>query len=473
MFQRFVDWMTVEPAIGLLMTTTAIVIFGAAFARSRDVSPAFWPWLRRVIEASVGAVLFLGLLWAFRSILTSNNTSFHATHGSVSDASLQSAQSIWGRPHVQRELAVNHFIETVVQEEIPRPDPSDPPLYRNKKVRQQVPQNSILGFVGQVDMSLSEREKGYALYNGFVIKARFEYDVVNDSDLQTEAEFAFPLSPQQTLYENFAISIDDEDISPRLRFSPTMVQWTSAMAPHQRNKVVVTYTSRGMEYFYYQVPTQREIKAFGLTLTIDRLPVSLLNYPEGCLTPTDIQPTADRRGSILTWKFDRAVTVAGMGVALLQPQQPGAQVLRALTNSPYALTLLIAMIGLTLLICREPVRFLDLALLAGAYCVQFLIMAALSDFKLGFWGSLILGAALTGALTFLLFRRYTSRLIRVLSLVLVAFFTIVYPLAGLLTDVIHRNSFNALVQVGLILYIFGLALYTQKQPPQVKEPDGG
>jgi len=468
-----VRWMTVEPTIGLLMTITALVIFGSSFAKSPDTSNTFWPWLRRVIEASIGAVLFLGLLWAFRSILTSNNTTFNSTHGSLSEATLHSAQSIWGRPHVQRELAVSHFVEQVIQEEIPREDPTKPPLYKNTKVRQQVPQNSILGFVGQVDMTLNEREKGYALYNGFVINARFEYNIINDSDLETEAEFDFSLSPGQTMYDNFTILQDGQDISSQLRFSQDLVQWKRTMQPQQQSKIVVSYTSRGMQYFYYQIPVQREIKNSVLTLTVDRLPVSLLNYPEGCLTPTEIKPTSDQRGSVLVWKLDRAITMAGMGVALLQPPQPGAQVLRVLWNSPYALTLLIAMIGITLLIRGEPVRFIELALLAGAYCVQFLVMAAISDFAFGFWGSLIVGAFLTGLLTFLLFRHQRSNLLRVLIYVLVGFFTIVYPLSGLLTQVTQRNSFDGIVQVGLIVYLFGLSLYTQLEAKRARSVSAG
>ena len=274
---RLIDWMTVEPVIGLLMAVTALVLFGASLTKSRDSSNAFWPWLRKAIEASIGAILFLGLLWAFRSILNSNNSTFNTTHGSLSDISRQSAQSIWGRPHVQRELSVTHYIEKVVQEEIPREDPTKPPLYRDITVREQVPQNSILSFLGQVDMTLSEREKGYALYSGYQINTRFEYEIVNDSDLETEAEFAFPLSPGQTLHENFRILVEEQDISPQLRFSTDLVQWVSKMTPHQKAKIVITYSSRGMDTFYYQVPIQREIKNFVLVLTVDRLPVSLLN----------------------------------------------------------------------------------------------------------------------------------------------------------------------------------------------------
>ena len=44
---------------------------------------------------------------------------------------------------------------------------------------------------------------------------------------------------------------------------------------------------------------------------------------------------------------------------------------------------------------------------------------------------------------------------------LVVFFTVVYPLSGLLQDAIVRNSFDNLVQFALIVYLFGIAIYTR------------
>jgi hypothetical protein len=112
-FDRIESWFILEPAVALLMLIAAIVIFGAALARRRDDTNAFWPWLRRAVEALVVALLFLGLLLAFRSILNSNRAAFFSTHGSRSDANLQSAYTIWGRPHVQRELSVAHHVRRV------------------------------------------------------------------------------------------------------------------------------------------------------------------------------------------------------------------------------------------------------------------------------------------------------------------------------------------------------------------------
>jgi hypothetical protein len=472
MLERIINWFTVEPAVSMLMVTTAIVLFGSAFRAYQETSGAFWPWMRRIIEASVAAILFIGLLWAFRSILNENVNTFYSTQGSRSDASLTSAWSIWGRPHTQIELTVHHSHEVDIQEEIPREDPTQPPLYRTVKQRQDVLQNSIVGFVGDVQMRLSEREKGYALYSGYVLDVTLNYDVVNDSPFETDAEFNFPLSQGQTLFENFVIKMDDHDMSSDLRFTQDMVSWTTKMKAHQPSKLAINYSSRGMDYFYYQIPVQREIKNFVLTLTIDRLPVSLLNYPDGVITPTEIKATADGRGSILTWKLDRAITVAGMGVALIQPEQPGAQVLRVLVLSPYALTLLGAMLALTMLIWGLKVRFLDLALLSAVYSMQFLLMAAISDYFFGFWGSLILGALLTLFLSYLLFRNLPSRVLQILIYVLIAFFTIAYPLSGLLTELAQQNAFNMLLQVGLILYITGLSLYVGGQKPENNSPVG-
>lgn len=466
LFTKLVNWVNLEPAVSLLMIVTAVVLFGSAFRGYSGTEGAFWPWLRRVIEASVGALLFIGLLWAFRAVLNDNVATYFSTHGSRSDISQASAWSIWGRPHTQIELTVTHTIEAEVVEEIPNEDPTQPGLFRKVKVQREVPQNSISGFKGDVKMQLSEREKGYALYSGYILDVQLEYDIVNDSNVSTDAVFRFPLSQGQTLFENFVIKMDDRDLSSDLRFAQDLVSWAVKMQPHQRSQVLITYTSRGMDYFYYAIPVPREIKDFNLTLTVDRLPVSLLNYPDGVITPTEIQSTPDGLGSILTWNLDRAITVAGMGVALVQPQQPGAQVLRVLVISPYALTLLGAMLALTMLIWGMNVRFLDLALLSAVYCMQFLLMAAISDFAFGFWGSLVIGAALTLFLSWLLFRGLPSRILRRLIYVLVAFFSLIYPLTGLVTDLSKQNAFNTLMQVGLILFITGLALYVRSNPPQ-------
>lgn len=469
LLDKLINWINFEPTVGLLMLITAIALFGSGFRNYQQSAETFWPWLRQLLTVStsalVGTILFVGLMWAFRIVLNDNVATFYSTHGSVSDLSRSSAQTIWGRPHEQIELTIHHTHQVEKLEELPREKPEDPPKYKTVTVTEDVPQNSIVGFNGDVMMQLSEREKGYALYSGYILDVKITYDIINDSPFETDAEFDFPLSRGQALFENFVITMDGVDLSPKLRIANDDVSWTAQMKPHQKSQLVITYSSRGMDYFYYQIPVQREIKNFVLTLTIDRLPVSLVNYPDGVITPSNIQPTKDGKGSILTWNLDHAITVAGMGVSLIPPEQPGAQVLRVLVISPYALTLLGAMLALTMLIWGIPVRFLDLALLSAVYSMQFLLMAAISDLFFGFWGSLGIGALLTLFLSYLLFRTLPTRPMRISVYALIVFFTVVYPLSGLLTELSQQNAFHALMQVGLILYVAGLSLYVNRGKP--------
>jgi hypothetical protein len=470
MINRIMDWFTIDPEISLLMAIAAVVIFASGLARKAAEGGGFWPWLRRIVEASVNAILFLGLLWAFRSVLNSNFNTFFSTHGSRSDLSQESAYTIWGRPHTQNELTVTHSIEVEVQEEIPREDPSLPPLYRTVRQRQEVPQNSIQSFRGEARMTLSEREKGYAYYSGFLLDVNLIYAVLNDSEYRTEADFYFPLSPGQTLFTDFTVTLDGRDIGSDLRFSPDMVSWSLAMAPHRQILVEIAYASRGMDFFFYRIPNQRYINDFEFTLTVDRLPTTLLNYPNGVLAPSEIQATPDGRGSILTWRLNQAVTTAGMGVALISPEQPGEKVLRVLAVSPYAVTMLGAILALTLLILGYAVNLLEMALLVGVYSVEYLVMAGISDFFFGFWGSLIIGAALTLFLAFLLFRKFSSRLVKVLLFCLIAFFTVLYPLSGLLDQIASLNSFNAVLQAGMIVFLFGLSLFSRLRSKNASAP---
>ena len=471
MLGRIINWFNVEPTVSMLMVITAIMLFASAYRSHKETSSNLWPWLRKALESSVTALLFVGLMWSFRMVLNDNISTFYSTHGSLSEISRSSAWSIWGRPHTQLELSVSHTHDVEVKDEIPRTDLSQPLQYRTTIHTEAVAQNSIAGFTGDIQMQLSKREKGYALYSGYTIDASFAYDIINDSAFETDAEFTFPLTEGQALFENFIITMDGRDLSKDLRFTSDMVSWTEKMKPHQQSKVVIKYSSRGMDYFYYQIPVTREIKNFILTLSIDKLPVSLLNYPDRVITPTEIKSTKDGLGSILTWKLDRSITVMGMGVSLLQPEQPGAQVLRVLVISPYALTLLGAMLAMTMLIWGLKVRFLDLALLSAVYTMQFLLMAAVSDYFLGFWGSLILGAALTLFLTYLLFRKLPSRPLKIIIYILVTFFAIAYPLSGLVSDFVKQNAFNTLLEAGLILYITGLTIFVSSRKPGRKSQD--
>lgn len=261
------------------------------------------------------------------------------------------------------------------------------------------------------------------------------------------------------MFDNFLIYINGQDVSEKLRFDYDVVTWTMKMQPDARRDVKIQYQTRGLDYFYYQIPSARQIKDFEFKLIINDLPVADINYPEGCLPPTEeILPTADGRGSVLEWKFDNTITTAGMGIALAKPKQPGERVILTLASSPYALMMLILAICLTLLLLGKKIKLLEIALLGGVYCLLFLVMTSVSDFLLGFWGSLILGALITMGLSFLLYRKQ-NLFIRICVLSLIAFFTLIYPLLNQLAD--YKDSISGIVMILLIAYLFFVALYSR------------
>lgn len=458
---RFFNWMEFEPAIGIMMVLAAIVLFVKAYNKNGAFQPAsLWEWIRRLIEAASVAVLFLGLLWAFRVILNDNYIDFQKTHGRISEANYESVKRIWGAPHVQRELHIVHYMEKTVKEEIPREDPGEPPLYRMRTETVEVEQNSILGLQGEIELTPNRRKKGSAYYNGFEIKVYLAYEVINSSSETTEAHFNFPVYSEQMSFENFLILENGQDISIDLRFSPNQISWKRTMPPGERYQIEVSYNSRGLDYFYYRIPYPREIRDFSLKITVHNLPLSEVNYPEGCITPTRLSEAENGEGVLLEWVLDKAVTTAGMGIALPKPEQPGAKVSLVLRNSPYAFTMLLVAVCLTMLIQKEEVSFIELALLSAVYCLLFFVMSSLSDL-VGFWGSLVLGNCFTLGLAFLLYRKHPVTLSKWLLLSLIGFFTVIYPLSGLFPR--YQKSFSGIVLVGLIVYLFSIAFYSRIQ----------
>jgi hypothetical protein len=232
-----------------------------------------------------------------------------------------------------------------------------------------------------------------------------------------------------------------------------------------------------MESFFYQVPAQREIRNFVLTLVMmDTKAFYVVTDPEGDVMKSGYEDTDDHRGAILTWKLDRMIMAPKIGIDLFREEQaynPYGRVLRMIGKGPNAFLLLGTVLALTLLIQRERLRLLDLMLLSAAYLALFLTVTGASDY-LGLWGSLVLGVSLIGMLAFLIYRNLLSNLSRVLVYALVGFFAVTYPLTNFLIESHYlnrfiyykdieaqRNAFEGIVQVGLIVYLFGLALHAQ------------
>ncbi|MBN1886521.1 MAG: hypothetical protein JW850_00970 [Thermoflexales bacterium] len=462
MLDGFLAWINAQPFAGLLLMLAAGGILAAELGAGTPRA-GLWPWLRQILAASARSGLLLGLAWAFQTVLTRDIQAMETSYNDVFAANYRDVKAVWGQSITQDELIVRPFVQVVRREELPREDPTQPPRYRTITERQPVTQNSIAAFRGQVNLALDEQIRRQTRLAVYTLQARYEYDVVNDSELETETEFYFPLPPAK-LYEQLVVTVDGQDIQSRLRFVSDQLAWTEAFTPHQCSHVVVSYASRGMEAFYYRLPTPREINDFVLTLTVSSKAFYVMRDPQEGPWQSEYHDLGDE-GAVLVEKLDRVMMAPHVGISFknVAPSTWYWKGRYLLQRAPAGLLLLAAGLALTLLIGGGRLDWAsylrDLAFLCGAYCAQFLITACLGDYGPGLWGAFGLGAVLTVLAAFVTYRHTPSRLLCILICLLAGFFALAYPRPGL-WEIKRRDTFDGIVQVGLIVYLFGLCLFT-------------
>jgi hypothetical protein len=157
--------------------------------------------------------------------------------------------------------------------------------------------------------------------------------------------------------------------------------------PNETLEFQLAFKSRGMSHWYFQVREAREVRDFTLTLTLPDLPKDRLNYPEGCMTPTGIQPTPDGQGSVLAYRLDHALSNKGMGVALPQLPQPGATTNAVLAEIERSWVLLFAMLALSLTLAAVRHAELLTMLFGAGTAFAYGLVGDFSDLLFGFWGT--------------------------------------------------------------------------------------
>jgi hypothetical protein len=190
-----------------------------------------------------------------------------------------------------------------------------------------------------------------------------------------------------------------------------------------------------MSSWFLQVQEPREIRDFTLTLTLPDLSKAHLNFPEGCMSPTDTKPTADSRGTVLTFRLDHAISGKGMGIALPTVSQPGETTRAVLEEVERGWLLLFATLLLGLTLARAYQGVLLTVLFGAAGACAYGLMGDFSDVLFGFWGAacfiLIPAFALLAWLLIRFAPRSSARLLAFQFLL----FGILYPcVAGLDSD---------------------------------------
>lgn len=387
----------VEPQIALFLGAALLAVFLTALFQNKTVAEAdaknpslLWTLyknLARLGWAVLLVALLVGTISVLRSYLHQTVNHFQRTHGRVTQANYNAVETIWGAEQVQNELNVDIYHDEEITERIESEDPAKPAIIRKKTVRKSVTGNPFVRAQHTLTLRQSPRKKGSAFYGGYETDCAFRWQLRNPSTTNQQCTLTFPLPAAGAMYDGLVATMNGKDVLTAMEIRDGNLVLERALAPDETMDFQIAFKSRGLSYWYFQVRETREIRDFTLTLNLLDLPKSKLNYPDGCMTPTDLQPTKDNQGTILTYRLDHALTGKGMGISLPQLPQPGETTRAVLNCTDDAWLFVFAVLVLSLTLAGVRHAVLLTILFATATAFGYGLLADFSDLLFGFWGT--------------------------------------------------------------------------------------
>ena len=386
-----------EPVITLFLGAALLAVFYGALqrpARSSSNTQTGLMWLLyqhlgHLICAVSLVILLLSTIGVLRTYLRQTANDFQRTHGRITQANYDAVQTIWGAEQVQNELNVDVYHNEDTVERIESEDPTKPALLRPKTVHKSVSGNPFVSARHAIILRQNPRKKGSAYYGGYETDCSFDWQLRNPSDTNQQCILTFPLPAEGAMYDALAATIDGADVLPSVAIKDSSLVLERQLGPSQQINFHIGFKSRGLSYWYFQVRESREIRDFTLTLTLTDLPKAKLNYPDGCMTPTTVEATADNSGSILTYRLDHALTQKGMGISLPKLPQPGETTRAVLSQTEDAWLLVVALLLLGFTLNGNAHGVLYAVMFSAATAFGYGLVADFSDLLFGFWGTAI------------------------------------------------------------------------------------
>jgi hypothetical protein len=389
------DLAEVEPLIALFLGAALLAVFLKMLLQNPSASAAdgknsslLWTLYKnftRLTWALLLVALLAGTVSVLRSYLHRMLNDFQRTHGRITEANYNAVQTIWGAEQVQNELNVDIYHNEETTERIESEDPSKPALLRKKTQHVSVTGNPFVAARHEITLHQNPRKKGSALYGGYETDCRFSWRLRNPSDENQKCTLTFPLPAASAMYDGLAATLNGKDVLPQIQIKDASLVLEHEVRSNETLDFRVAFKSRGLSYWYFQVREAREIRDFNLTMTLTDLAKAKLNYPDGCMTPTEISPTKDGQGCVLTYRLDHALTDKGMGIALPQLPQPGETTRAVLNQTDNAWLLVFAVLALSLTLANVRHAVLLTILFSTATAFGYGLLADFSDLLFGFW----------------------------------------------------------------------------------------
>jgi len=388
-----------EPLLALFLGGALLAVFLSALlrrpARASDNSSPSLIWTLYVqIGVLLWAVFLAGFLMSglsiLRSYLKQSVASFQRNHGRVTQANYHAVETIWGAEQQQGDLGLQLYWEEEKTERIEYEDPAKPAIIRKKTVRHDETANPFVFARHEVTLKQNARKKGSALYGGYETDCHFHWRIQNPANRELQGVIRLPLPADGAVYNDITATLNGKDILAQMELTNGALVLYRTVTPGESLDLLMSFKSRGMSSWYMQVKEAREIRDFTLTLNLPDLSKAHLNNPEGCMSPTDVQPTPNGQGCVLTYRLDNAISNKGMGIALPTPPQPGATTNAVLAQAEQSWVLIFAMLTLGFSLASVKHAPILSLLFGAAIALAYGLLGDFSDILLGFWGTALL-----------------------------------------------------------------------------------
>ena len=398
LFGRAYDLFEVEPLISLFLAAALLAVFFSAFLRKSEADKSDSPSLlwalfghfKRLSWALVLVGVLVGTVSVLRIYLRQTHAEFQRTHGRVTQANYAAVQTIWGAEQEQGELKVDIYTVEEITERIESEDLTKPAVLRKKIVRHTAPGNPFVTARHEVMLKQNPRKKGSAYYGGYETACHFSWKLNNPVTSTQKCNLIFPLPAAGTMYDELSATLNGRDVLPQMQLVDGTLLLAREVQPNEAMDFKISFKSRGVSFWYFQVREAREIRDFQLTLTLPDLQTGKLNYPGGCMTPSEIKPANNGQGSVLLFRLDHAISNQGMGVALPSLPQPGETTNAVLGETERSWLFAFAMIALTFTLSQVRHSILLTILFTSAMALAYGLLGDFSDLLFGFVGTAVL-----------------------------------------------------------------------------------
>ena len=393
LFGRAADLAQNQPLLALCLGAALLAVFISLWRKSTplEAKPSLawtlYSQFTRFLFAAAVVLLLAQTLGVLRSYLRASVAHFQQTHGRITEANYNAVQTIWGSEQTQRELTLQVYHDEEVTERTEFEDPAKPALVRKKTVRRHIVGNPFVSATHDITLTQNPRKKGSALYGGYETACKFTWKLRSPADRATKGTLRFPLPARGAMYDELVATVNGQDVLSKMELSEAALTLTRDLEPNEAFDVAISFKSRGMSFWYFQVTEQREIRDFTLVLNLPDMPRAKLNYPEGCMSPTDVKLTTDSLGTVLTYRLDHAISHKGMGVSLPTLPQPGETTNAVLGEAERGWMLIVATLLLSFTLSAVRHAVLLAVLFASAVALAFGVLGDFNDLLFGFWGT--------------------------------------------------------------------------------------